>query len=214
MQVTLAIAAALVGAGVMVGGPAAAQALPQDSYALAEAPIPVPRAVVAAGIEVPAGTAIPVELDEEVPVDQDRMGDVFNAHVSRDVKVNGQVAIPAGANAKVRLTESREKAEAATLRLTEVEIHRDLHQVSATDAKADTGAEDSGLNGMSTGKKTAVGAATGAVVGAVTGAGVLEGAVVGAGGGLAWGLLTDNHDKTIDDGTDVRFELERRLDVD
>jgi len=52
------------------------------------------------------------------------------------------------------------------------------------------------------------------VVGAVTGAGVLEGAVVGAGGGLAWGLLTDNHDKKIDDGTDLRFELERRLDVD
>jgi hypothetical protein len=204
MHVTRAIAAALVGAGVMVGGPAAAQGRPQDTYALAEA-------AAVAKIEVPAGTPIPVELDEEIPIDKDRMGDVFNAHVTRDVKVNGQVAIPAGANAKVRLTESREKAGAATLRLTEVEIHRDLHQVSATDAKADT--EDSGLSGMSTGKKTAVGAAAGAVVGAVTGAGVLEGAVVGAGGGLAWGLLSDR-DRKIDDGTKVRFELDRRLNVD
>ena len=46
MDVTRAIAAVLVGAGVMVGGPAAAQGRPQDSYALANAPIPVPRAAV------------------------------------------------------------------------------------------------------------------------------------------------------------------------
>ena len=213
MQLNLAIAAALIGGGVMVGGPAAAQGRPQDSYALAAAPIPAPRAAVAASVEIPAGTAIPVELDEEIPVDKDRIGDVFDAHVSRDVKVNGRVAIPSGSEAKVRLVQSREKSDAATLRLTEVEIHRDLHQVSATDAKPDTQSDDSGLNGMSTGKKTAVGAAAGAVVGAVTGAGVIEGAVVGAGGGLAWGLLTDDHDQKIDDGTDLRFELERQLEV-
>jgi hypothetical protein len=210
MDITRALAAGLVAAGVICGGPAAAQGRPQDSYALADAPIPVPRAAVVARVEIPAGTPIPVELDEEIPVGKDKMGEVFDAHVSRDVMVNDQVAIPAGADAKVRLTESREKAGAATLRLTEVEIHRDLHQVSATDARADT--EDNGLNGMSTGKKTAVGAAAGAVVGAVTGAGVIEGAVVGAGGGLAWGLLTDR-DQKIDDGTKLQFELDRRLDV-
>jgi hypothetical protein len=204
---TRALAAALLGAGVMVGGPAAAQGRPQASYALADAPIPLRTAAVDR-IRIPAGTPIPVELDQEVPIDKDRMGDVFDAHVKRDVIVNGEVAIPAGAEAKVRLTESREKADAATLRLTEVEIHRDLHQVSATDAKADTDA-----SGLSTGKKTAIGAAAGAVVGAVTGAGVIEGAVVGAGGGLAWGLLSDR-DRKIDDGTTVRFELDRRLDVD
>jgi len=210
MHVTRALAAALVGAGVMVGGPAAAQGHPQDRYALADAPVPAPHTAVGR-IAVPAGTSIPVKLDEEIPVDKDRMGDVFDAHVARDVMVDDKVAIPAGSDAKVRLAESRQKSGAATLRLTEVEIHRDLRQVSATDAKADT--EDRGLNGMSTGKKTAVGAAAGAVVGAVTGAGVIEGAVVGAGGGLAWGLLSDR-DKKIDDGTTVRFELERSLDVD
>lgn len=213
MQANLAIAAALIG-GVMIGGPLAAQGRPQDSYALADAPIPVPRAAVkVARVAIPAGTAIPIKLDEEIPVAKDRVGDVFDAHVARDVKVNGEVAIPSGSEAKVRLVQSREKADAATLQLTEVEIHRDLHQVAATDAKPDTQSDDSGLNGMSTGKKTAVGAAAGAVVGAVTGAGVVQGAVVGAGGGLAWGLLTDSHDQKIDDGTDLRFELERQLDV-
>ena len=50
------------------------------------------------------------------------------------------------------------------------------------------------------------------IVGAVSGAGVLKGAVVGAGGGLSWGLLSDRGRK-IDDGTTVRFALERELEV-
>jgi hypothetical protein len=209
MQVTRAIAAALVGAGTMVGGPATAQGRPTDAYVLADVPLRM-SASTADRIDIPAGTSIPVEVDEEIPIDKNRMGEEFAAHVKRDVVVNGETVIPAGAKAKVKLAESQEQKDAATLRLTEVEVGGDMHQVSVGDAKADT--EDRGLNGMSTGKKAAIGAAAGAVVGAVTGAGVIEGAVVGAGGGLAWGLLSDR-DKKIDDGTTVRFELDRRLDV-
>jgi hypothetical protein len=209
MQVTRAIAAALVGAGTMVGGPATAQGRPTDAYVLADVPLRI-SASTADRIDIPAGTSSPVEVDEEIPIDKNRMGEDFDAHVKRDVVVNGETVIPAGAKAKVKLAESQEQKDAATLRLTEVEVGGDMHQVSVGDAKADT--EDRGLNGMSTGKKAAIGAAAGAVVGAVTGAGVIEGAVVGAGGGLAWGLLSDR-DKKIDDGTTVRFELDRRLDV-
>jgi hypothetical protein len=209
MHVTRALAAALVGAGVMVGA-ATAQGRPQDRYAFADAPIP-PGGAAADRIRIPAGTSIPVELDEEVPIEKSRLGEEFDAHVKRDVVVNGQTAIVAGAKARVKLAESQEQKDAATIRLTEVEVGGEMHPVSVGDAKADT--EDRGLNGMSTGKKTAIGAAAGAVVGAVTGAGVIEGAVVGAGGGLAWGLLS-GRDKKIDDGTTVRFELDRSLDVD
>ena len=209
MHVIRAIAAALVGAGIMVAGPAAAQGRPTEAYVLADVPLRVSAPTVDR-IAIPAGTSIPVEVDEEIPIDKNRMGDEFDAHVKRDVVVNGETVIPAGAKAKVKLAESQEQKDAATLRLTEVEVGGDMHQVSVGDAKADT--EDRGLNGMSTGKKTAIGAAAGAVVGAVTGAGVIEGAVVGAGGGLAWGLLSDR-DKKIDDGTTVRFELDRRLDL-
>jgi len=210
MHVTRAFAAALVGAGVIVGGPATAQERPTDRYAVAGAPIPAPAATLNR-VRIPAGTAIPVEVDQDVPIDKNRMGDEFDAHVKRDVVVNGETVIPAGAKAKVKLAQSQEEENAATLRLTQLEVAGDLHQVSAGDAKADT--EDRGLNGMSTGKKTAIGAAAGAVVGAVTGAGIIEGAVVGAGGGLAWGLLS-GRDKKIDDGTTVRFELDRGLNVD
>jgi hypothetical protein len=210
MLVTRAIAAALVGAGVMVGGPATAQGRPQDRYALADVPLPV-AAAAADRISIPAGTSIPVEMDEDVPIEKSKLGEEFDAHVKRDVVVNGETVIPAGAKARVKLAESQEQKDAATLRLTEIEVGGDMHAVSVGDAQADT--EDNGLKGMSTGKKTAIGAAAGAVVGAVTGAGVIEGAVVGAGGGLAWGLLS-GRDQKIDDGTSVRFELDRRLDVD
>ena len=207
---TRAFAAALVGAGVIVGGPAAAQDRPADRYAVADAPTPAPAATLNR-VRIPAGTAIPVEIDQDVPIDKNRMGEEFDAHVKRDVVVNGETVVPAGAKAKVKLAESQEEKDAATLRLTQLEVGGDLHPVSAGDARTDT--EDRGLNGMSTGKKTAIGAAAGAVVGAVTGAGVIEGAVVGAGGGLAWGLLS-GRDRKIDDGTTVRFELDRGLNVD
>ena len=157
---------------------------------------------------IPMGTDIPVTLTEDVPIDRDHFGDTFDAKVTRDVVSKGKVVIPAGAPAKVKLVESSEKANAATVRLSDVQVNGEMRDVTVSDARADT--EKSGL---STGEKTAVGAAAGAVVGAVTGAGLLEGAVVGAGGGLAWGLLTDRGQK-IDDGTTLRFELEDELNVE
>jgi hypothetical protein len=156
-------------------------------------------------VRIPAGTNISVTVNEEIPVERHRFGDTFDAKVTRDVVVKGKVVIPAGAPAKVKLVESSEKANAASVRLSDVQVNGKMRDVTGSDARADT--EKSGL---STGEKTAVGAAAGAVVGAVTGAGVVEGAVVGAGGGLAWGLLSDRGEK-IDDGTTLRFELEDEL---
>jgi hypothetical protein len=158
-------------------------------------------------LTIPRGTDIPVTLDEDVPVQQERVGDTFEAHVTRDVVVEGEVVIPAGSPAEVKLVKSPENAEAATLRLTGVNVNGEMRSVSTEVAKADS--DKSGLN---TGEKTAVGAAAGAVVGAVTGAGVLEGAIVGAGGGLAWGLLKEQG-REVPDDTPLRFSLEEKLEL-
>jgi hypothetical protein len=158
-------------------------------------------------LSIPRGTDIPVTLDEDVPISSDKIGDSFEASVTRDVVVDGEVVIVAGAPAKVKLVRSDEKSDAATLRLTKVHVDGDMHRVTTDEAKADTDPERLG-----TGEKTAVGAAAGAVVGAVTGAGVLEGAVVGAGGGLAWGLL-DKTDREVKDDTPLRFTLEEDLEL-
>ncbi len=158
-------------------------------------------------LTIPRGTDIPITLDEDVPVEQDRVGDTFEAHVTRDVVVDGEVVIAAGSPAEVKLVKSPEKEGAATLRLARVNVDGDPRKVSTEVARADT--DESGLG---TGEKTAVGAAAGAVVGAVTGAGVLEGAVVGAGGGLAWGLLQERG-REVPDDTRLRFSLEEELEL-
>jgi hypothetical protein len=158
-------------------------------------------------LTIPEGTDIPVTLDEEVPIAEDRIGDSFEATVTRDVEVDGEVVIVAGSPAEVKLVRSDEKGDAATLRLTKVHVDGDMRSVTTDDAKADTERD-----GLSTTEKTAAGAAAGVVVGAVTGASILEGAIVGAGGGLAWGLL-DKSGRQIDDDTPLRFSLEKELEL-
>jgi hypothetical protein len=158
-------------------------------------------------LTIPRGTDIPVTLDENVPIEQDKIGDTFEAHVTRDVVVDGEVVIPEGSPAEVRLVKSPENADAATLRLTGINVDGDMRSVSTDVAKA-----DADKSGLSTGEKTAVGAAAGAVAGAVTGAGIVEGAVVGAGGGLAWGLL-DKDGRAVPDDTRLRFSLDEKLDL-
>jgi hypothetical protein len=166
-------------------------------------------AALAAGtvLSIPRGTDIPVTLDEDIPIESDRIGDSFEARVTRDVVVDGEVVITAGSPAEVKLVRSEEKSDAATLRLNKVHVDGEMRRVSTDVAKADTERD-----GMSTVEKTAVGAAAGVVVGAVTGASLLEGAVLGAGGGLAWGLL-DKSGRMVKDDTPLRFALAKDLDL-
>ncbi len=203
--------AALAGTAVLTAAPAAAQERDNERYSVAENDDRESRSRERnVSARIPSGTEIAVTVDEDISVDRDNFGQTFDAHVDRDVEVRDNVVIPAGAPAKVKLVESSEKEDAATLRLTEVRVNGEMRDVAVSDAQADN--DEGLLEGLNTGEKTAAGAAAGAVVGAVTGAGVLEGAVVGAGGGLAWGLLSDGG-TDIDDGTTVRFELEEELET-
>jgi hypothetical protein len=158
---------------------------------------------------VPSGTDIPVTLDENIPVTRDHIGDTFQGHITRDVKVSGRVALVADTPVEVKLVERTDSPKSATIRLVKVNVNGQMKRVQADVAKADTDER-----GMSTAKKTGVGAAAGAIVGAVTGVGVLKGAIVGAGGGLAWGLLDGNQAREVKDDTQLRFSLERDLDID
>jgi hypothetical protein len=158
---------------------------------------------------VPSGTDIPVTLDEDIPVTRAHMGDTFQGHLTRDLKVGGRVALVADTPVEVKLVEQTGGAKAATIRLVKVNVNGDVRRVQTDVAKADTDER-----GLSTAKKTGIGAAAGAIVGAVTGAGVLKGAIVGAGGGLAWGLLDGDQARVVKDGTALRFSLERDLDID
>jgi hypothetical protein len=135
-------------------------------------------------LTIPPGTDIPVTIDENVALKRDQVGNTFPAHITRNVVVDGSVAIPAGAPAEVVLVESEETPGAASFRLVSASIGGLMRPVRTEVARA-----DATRSGLSTGKKTGIGAAAGGVLGLVTGGGLLKGAIVGAGGGLAWGLL-------------------------
>jgi hypothetical protein len=188
----LLLALAAGAAALPVATSAGAQQLAHADRAAAHAPT------------IPSGTSVPVTLDQNVSVKSDNVGNTFDAHVTRDVVVDGQVAIPAGAPAQVKLVQSSDNKDAATLRLMSVQVNGQTRSVATQDARADTQ-----HGGLSTAKRTGVGAAAGAVIGAVTGLGVVKGALVGAGGGLAWGLLDKN--RQVDRGTPLMFSLERSV---
>jgi hypothetical protein len=134
-------------------------------------------------LTIPPGTDIPVTIDENVALKRDQVGNTFPAHITRDVVVDGAVAIPAGAPAEVVLVESEETPGAASFRLDRASIGGLMCPLCTDVARADVT-----RSGLSTGKKTGIGAIAGGVLGLVTGGGLLKGAIVGAGGGLAWGL--------------------------
>lgn len=66
----------------------------------------LPAVSFARTVEIPAGTAIYLELDEKVTSKkkQTSQGDLVRAHVWRDVRVDGQLVIPAWAPVDVRVS--------------------------------------------------------------------------------------------------------------
>jgi hypothetical protein len=161
----------------------------------------------AVSIAIPAGTDIPVTVEEDITIDEKHLDRTYEAQVTRDVVVDGQVAIRQGAPAVIKLVRSDENADQATLELSQLQLGGEMRSVSTESARADTEKDKSG-----TAKKTGIGAAAGAVIGAVTGVGVIKGAILGAGGGLAWGLL-DGRDREVGSGTQLEFELSESVNT-
>jgi hypothetical protein len=160
-------------------------------------------------LTIPPGTYIPVTIDETIALKRDQVGRTFPAHITRDVVVNGAVAIPAGAPAEVALIESPDTPGSASFRVARISIGGRMRPVRTDVARA-----DATRSGMSTGKKTGIGAIAGGVIGLVTGggSGLLKGAAVGAGGGLAWGLL-DKGTTQVKADTPLAFSLSEPVRV-
>jgi hypothetical protein len=186
-----------------VVGPGVGQAETRDG-AVGRRP-PEARATMA--LTIPAGTDIPVTIDEGITLKADQVGNIFPAHVTRDVVVDGSVAIPGGAPANVMLVASDGNPGAATFRLARVSIDGTMRRIETDVARAD-GAQ----SGLNTAKKTGIGALAGGVLGVVTGGGLLKGAAVGAGGGLAWGLLSHGT-RRVEPDTQLLFPLSASVRV-
>jgi hypothetical protein len=159
----------------------------------------------AAGIEVPAGTSFVVRMIESVDSQVNRTGQTFRASLDEPVMVNGDTAIPRGADITVKLVDDKESGKISgktvlTLDLVSVMVQNrwvDINTQAVTQASAGRGARSGKVIGGT--------AALGAIIGAIAGGG--KGAAIGAGAGAAAGTGAEVMTK----GQRVRIPSETRL---
>ena len=165
---------------------------------------PIPTAAPATGT-IPAGTNLAIRMIESVDSETNRVGQTFRASLDQPVIVDGQTAIPRGADVVVKLVEAKESGKLTgradlTLSLQSVLINGHFVEINTTSIN-----KESGSQGEKTAKVAGGTAAVGAVIGAIAGGG--KGAAIGAGAGAAAGAGS----QVITGGQRVRIPSETRL---
>jgi hypothetical protein len=169
--------------------------------------------------ELPAGTEIPIRVEETIDSGKAVEGQTYAAEVTRDVVDQaGDVVIPAGSNAKVVIKSASKGgrfrgSSDLVLDLQSVSVEGQEYTISTTELQQ-RGKDGVGAN-QRTAKYTGGGAAIGAIIGAIAGGG--KGAAIGAGSGAGAGALTQILTKggsiRVPAETILTFKLDRELRV-
>jgi len=183
--------------------------------ALRDAPAPAAQpgtpAPAATGMVIPVGTSITVRMIDAVNSQQTRLGETFRASVDEPVMVDGQVAIPRGADAVIKLVEDQQSGKiegktVLTLVLQQVLVNGRIVDVTSGDVS-----QSSSSRGARSAKVIGGTAALGAIIGALAGGG--KGAAIGAGSGAAVGtgaeVLTKGQTVKIPSETRLTFTLQQ-----
>ncbi len=175
-----------------------------------EAPQPGQPAAVT-GMVIPVGTSITIRMIDSVNSQEARVGETFRASVDEPVLVDGQVAVPRGADATVKLVEDKESGKIEgrtilTLVLQQVVVNGRTMDLTSGDVS-----QSSGSRGSKSAKVIGGTAALGAIIGALAGGG--RGAAIGAGSGAAVGtgvqVLTKGQTVKIPSETRLTFILQQ-----
>lgn len=181
--------------------PPSAPASPSVAAASASAP----AATAPSTQQIPAGTQIVVRLIDAVNSDRDNIGETYRASVDQNVILNGQTAIPRGADATVALVDAQKSGKiegktVLTLDLKYIAVEGRTYDLATTGV-----AEASGSRGARSAKVIGGAAALGAIIGAAAGGG--KGAAIGAGSGAAAGTAAE----VMTSGQKVKIPAETRL---
>jgi len=136
---------------------------------------------------IPAGTKIPVVIDQSVSSKTAKAGQTVTGTVAQDVTVGGIVVIPKGSSAKLIVSSVQASGRLSTpaklyLRLRTVTVGGKTYTLATSSAgrtEKGKGKRDAGFIGG--------GAAGGAIIGALAGGG--KGAAIGAGAGAGAGTV-------------------------
>jgi hypothetical protein len=169
-----------------------------------DASAPPPPPAMASGT-LPAGTNLVIRMIESVDSETSRVGQTFRASMDQPVMVDGQTAIPRGADVVVKLVDAKDSGKLTghadlTLALQSVSINGRFVEIDTQNIN-----KESASQGEKTAKVTGGTAVVGAIIGAIAGGG--KGAAIGAGAGAAAGAGS----QVIMGGQRVRIPSETRL---
>ena len=151
-------------------------------------------------LRVPAGTPVSVRTNDTVKIENAQIGDTCRATVAHDVRVNDEVAIPAGSRATISMVQV-ERGNELGMRLKTIDINGRSKPVKSDFARVEGDKDGMGMLG-----KVAIGAAVGGIAGGGTGA------AAGAAGGAGLGALF-GPDKEVPSGTHLTFDLREPLNI-
>jgi hypothetical protein len=166
-------------------------------------------------VDLPAGTRLPVRLDQDLGSKISQPGNSFGTTIADDVMVNGQTVIPRGARAEGIVIEAKALGKIKggaylSIRLERVHTNWGSYPVATSSIeRAEKGK----------GKRTAVfaggGAGFGALVGALAGGGkgAAIGALAGGGAGTAGSAFTGNKQIFLPAETLLTFRLENPVHI-
>jgi len=194
--------------------PAVQAATPEET-----APEPEPAAPAApelVELVVPADAVMGLQLETTVSSERARVEDPVDARVTRDVRVGGRVAIPAGSMVHGTVTEVerggkvRERAK-LSIRFHTVVLGNGDRLALRTDAITREGASPGRESAAKIGGAAVGGAILGAILGGGKGAAI--GAGVGAGGGTAAVMAGERNTVTIPAGSTVSVRIQQPVSV-
>jgi hypothetical protein len=164
---------------------------------------------------VPSGTLLKIRMIDGVDSETSQLGQTFQASLDEPVIINGQTAIPRGADVVAKLVEDKQSGKISG----RTELTLDLASIRVNDKMIDitTGevSQASGSRGAKSAKviggATAVGAVLGGIFGGGKGAAI--GAASGAGAGGAVQVLTKGQRVKIPAETRLSFTLQNDLNI-
>ena len=165
---------------------------------------------------VPADAVMGLQLETTVSSERAKVEDAVEARVTRDVRVGGRVAIPAGSLVQGTVTEVvrggkvRERAR-LSIRFHTVVIGTGDRLALRTDAITREGTAPGRESAAKIGGAAIGGAILGAILGGGKGAAI--GAGVGAGGGTAAVMAGDRNTVTIPAGSTVSVRIQEPVSV-
>jgi hypothetical protein len=160
-----------------------------------------------AQVNVPAGSAIVVTLDQSVSSKDARTGQKLDGTIAQDVVVDGKVAVPKGSRAQLSVADVQASGRLSTpaklwLKIDSIEVKGRTYR-TVTRWSGQTGPNHNERNVVAIGGGTGAGALIGGLAGG--GKGALIGAAVGAGAGTAGAAATGKKDVGFPAESKLRF---------